>query len=322
MIFINFILGVAVQGITTSEAKKAYNGQIKWANMLRPDYCTKGRDLVGVPFPVIYIKDVDGVTKDEILQEAKALGAKVSYPTLNRWVSKGMVSRPVTESRGRKEGRVSHYKTHALFEVFAAWDMQNGEHRLSANLIRDSRESTSFAYPFLAWYVSVFRAYLFHYLHEPVKPCFFRLDATLSDDDDISFIEMDHDPDDSLKVQIADITPNSEVGLKALAVFNEMVIDIARTKKVAEVADKHFSSLAPEVVKVIRDITKIALSYPAKGNPEDYNEGNLKLCHISPVKQDYIITLSGEIVHFHKRDTDRGWICVKKARVAEILNME
>ena len=133
---------------------------------------------------------------------------------------------------------------------------------------------------------------------------------------------MDHDPDDSLKVQIADITPNSEVGLKALAVFNEMVIDIARTKKVAEVADKHFSNLDPKVVKVICDITKIALSFPANGNPEDYNKGNQKICHIQPVIQDYIITLCGEVVHFHKRDANREWACIKKARVAEILNME
>lgn len=323
MIFIKFILGVAVQGIATSEAKKAYDGQIKWANMLRPDYCKKGRDLAGVPFPVFFIREAGGVTKDEILHEAKALGVKVSYPTLNRWVSKGMVSRPVTESRGRKEGRVSQYKTHALFEVFAAWDLLNNEQKLSIELIRTARESGSFEYPFLLWYVSIFRAYLFYCLHETAKPCVFRIDATISDDNIIKFIEMDKDPDASLKIEIDKITSTSTAANRALAVIPDIVNTIAKTKSVKnEMVAERMRQLDPDVCKVVLDFFKLALVFHPEKGQEDHNVGNVKYCHISHVKQDYIITLCGDIVHFHKRDEKREWVCIKKARAAEILNME
>lgn len=155
--------------VDPSDARKAYNGQIKWANMLRPNYCKKGRDLAGVAFPIFFARRVCNVTKDEILQKLKVLGAKVSYPTLNRYVSDGLVTKPVTESRGRVEGRVSHYPAHALFEAYAAWNMMKGVGRFSKTQIQQvcsrgekyrDRYDMDDEFVFRVWLMGVFVGFL------------------------------------------------------------------------------------------------------------------------------------------------------------------
>lgn len=127
--------------VTTAEANHAYRENLRWVNMLR--YHKKGRDLPGGAYPVypvIFIEEWCAVTKDEILQELKRLGAKVAYSTLDRYVSDGLVTEPKTKSLGRKLGKVSEYKTRALFEAFAAWSLLQGGVRISKPDIRKARE--------------------------------------------------------------------------------------------------------------------------------------------------------------------------------------
>lgn len=128
------------------EATRAFNSQIKWENMLRPGYCKKGRDLAGVPFPIIYIRDVGGVTKDDILQEMKKMGVEISYPTLNRYVNAGLVTKPVNVNSGRGKGQISQYPTRALFEAYAAWNLLNGPVKISKDDIKMAREIGPNAY--------------------------------------------------------------------------------------------------------------------------------------------------------------------------------
>lgn len=166
-------------GSTASlEAIRAFNSQIKWENMLRPDYCKKGRDLAGVPFPVIYVRDVDGVTKDEILQEMKKLGAEISYPTLNRYVKTGLVTAPKNVNKGRGKGQISQYPEHALFETFAAWSLISGNPvpdskgiRLSKEQISLQREEGPQKYSYeniakVAWLIRYCKAFVIHKYHE------------------------------------------------------------------------------------------------------------------------------------------------------------
>ena len=129
--------------VSTREAQCAYKGQLKWANMLRPNYCKKGRDFAGAAFPVFYIKEADSVTKDDILQEMKKLGAEISYPTLNRYVKAGLVTEPDNVNMGRGKGKISQYPTHALFETWAAWELLNGGFRVSKSDIKQARENKS-----------------------------------------------------------------------------------------------------------------------------------------------------------------------------------
>ena len=128
-----------MRSISSFEAKRAFNRQIKWENMLRPGYCRKGRDFVGVPFPVIYVRDVVGMTKDDILQGMKKMDAEISYPTLNRYVNAGMVTKPENVNKGRGKGQISQYPERALLETYAAWSLQNGPVKMDKEKIQQAR---------------------------------------------------------------------------------------------------------------------------------------------------------------------------------------
>jgi hypothetical protein len=179
--------------ISAREAQQAHKGQLKWANMLRPDYYKKGRDFAGVAFPVIYIKDVDSVTKDDILQGMKKLGAEISYPTLNRYVKTGLVTAPKNVNKGRGKGQISQYPEHALFETFAAWSLISGNPVPGSNGIRLSKEQISlqreegplkYSYENIAkaaWLIRYCKAFVIHKYQEEnlqffdVSICFVRV---------------------------------------------------------------------------------------------------------------------------------------------------
>ena len=162
--------------ISAREAQQAHKGQLKWANMLRPDYCEKGRYFAGVAFPVFYIKEADGMTKIELLYELQELGAHISYPTLNRYVIAGLVTSPVNVNRGRGKGQISQYPTRALYEAFAAWSLLNGTYRtnkaflqkLLKGVIEFQEVGPWHEMAWEPWLYNVFAAYFFHRLEMPV----------------------------------------------------------------------------------------------------------------------------------------------------------
>ncbi len=143
--------------------------------MLRPGYCKKGRDLPGALFPNFLIKDVRGVTKNELLDGLKQLGAKVAYSTLDRYVLKGLVAKPTTTSRGRKEGRVSDYPERALYEAYAVWfmlhEIQASTEWVKRSLAQSiSKPLNSFIWsPSNIWSEAFCQAYLFHSIGEKVQ---------------------------------------------------------------------------------------------------------------------------------------------------------
>lgn len=125
-------------GITTAEARALWRGQNKWANELRKDHYKHGRVLDSV-VSAAYRWRVWQMTKEEFDKALKSLGLNISYQTYYRYAKDGLITPPVTTSRGKIEGKVSEYKTQALFETFAAWSLQNGAVKIAKAKIKQTR---------------------------------------------------------------------------------------------------------------------------------------------------------------------------------------
>lgn len=61
--------------------------------------------------------------RDQVLEEAKNLGAKIGRETLRRWVNAGLIPTPERGNLGRAGGKWSKYPRHTPWEVFATFHM-------------------------------------------------------------------------------------------------------------------------------------------------------------------------------------------------------